>query len=289
MYSFAIIFIQNPVYVKTVSLLTIFLFIFSITNSQNIISDIPLEIETGSTYSVQDENPLNAMVNVAVNARIKKPCVAISYQNKFLIKEVNFTNGILIIPTNHGGFSISTSIFGNNNFQQSKISFGYGRSLGRSIEMGIAFHNFKVYIPQYNNLSLFTNELGLILHLDDKITVGLAAFNPLNAKFKYPVNSALSSRYRTGLGYRLSEDLLFSFELIKEESRKPGFSPGINYNFHHKFYFSTAFSFPEAKMFIAAGVHLKNIRINATMENHPVLGLSPGITCFFWFKKNSEL
>ena len=266
---------------KAFQFLLLFILSFFITKSQKIISDIPFELETGTIYSSEEDDPLNAMTNIAVNARIKKPCLAFTYQNKFLIKELNLTNGILIIPTNQGGFSLSTSVFGYNNFQQSKVSFGYGRYLGRSIELGIAFHYVKVYIPQYNNSSLITNELGLIIHLNDKITFGFAAFNPFRAKFKYPIQTNLSSTYRTGMGFRLSDNLLFSFELIKEEGRKPKYSPGINYNFDHKFYFSTAFSFPESKMLIVAGVKLNSVRINITMENHPVLGFSPGVTCFF--------
>jgi hypothetical protein len=180
----------------------------------------------------------------------------------------------------HGGVGILASYFGHEDYNETKLGVGYGKSLGK-VDIGIQFNYYSWRIAGYGKEALFNFEIGAILHISDQVYAGLHVFNPTGSQFGRDRMEKLASAISAGLGYEASDKVLISAEIIKEEDKPVIINTGVQYVFAEKFFARLGIYTEATHLYFGTGFKWNSIRIDITGSYHPQLGFTPGILLVF--------
>ncbi|PCH98760.1 MAG: hypothetical protein COB85_01035, partial [Bacteroidetes bacterium] len=163
----------------------------------------------------------------------------IYYENRFGIKELGLSAGLVVLPVNFwdgGVFGLSFSYFGYSMYNDMKIGLAYAKKLGDRYSVGIQFDYLRTSIGEdYGNKGTVAVEVGLQAELIDDLNIGVHIFNPTRAKAaEYKVQDVVTTEriptiLRFGLSYTFSEKVILTAEVEKDVYTKPSIKAGIEY------------------------------------------------------------
>ena len=233
-------------------------------------------------------NVFSFQVNPAVLAKLNKPSAGIYSEKRFLLKELSLYNAAGVIPTHSGNFGLDARLYGFTDYNETQLGLAYARSLGSKLDLGIQFSYYAVRVAGYGNASAINFGIGTILHLTDKLNAGLYAFNPVGGKFGKQQEEKLAFLYSAGFGYEASENFFVSMEIVKEEDKPVNVNAALQYKFAPQLLVRVGILTATSSMFTGIGYGWKSIRVDATANYHPQLGITPGLLIIFNFNKRKE-
>ncbi len=245
-----------------------------------------------SSYSLQQHDPLSFTGNQAALAQTKNAGIGVYGERRFMLAETSDYTLAASLPTRLGNFAVQLNYAGFKDFNENKIGLAYARKLGRAADIGIQFNYYGYRVPAYGNASAINFEIGTILHVTDKLNVGVHVYNPVGGKLgktSASLNSEkLAASYKLGLGYDASDKFFISSEIIKEEDKPVNVIAGFQYQFARQFFAKAGFMSESGSAYAGAGVGWKNLRLDISSGYHPQLGFSPGILLIMNFKSKAE-
>jgi hypothetical protein len=236
-------------------------------------------------YSKNFTDVLSVTSNQAVLAAIKSMAAGVYLEKRFFLEELKLYSIAFCVPLQFGGIGISAKYFGYNEYNETQLSVGYGKALGK-IDIGIQFNYHSVRIPGHGRDALFNIEAGTILHISEQIHAGFHVFNPTGARFGKNSQEKLASVYTAGFGYEASEKVFISAEIIKEENKPVNINAGLQYVFAKRLFARLGLFTETGNLYFGVGLKRNNFRIDITSNYHPQLGLTPGL--MFVFEGNDK-
>ena len=263
--------------------------LFDKANSQSLRRPISSSYISLGAYSIHHIDVFSVSQNQASLAQIKDPALGVYGEKRFLMEETNMFSSIVAIPTKEGNFAFQADYFGYKNFNESQLGVAYARNVGSKLDIGIKFNYYSFRIPGYENPSTLNFEMGAIVHVSEKINVGLHFYNPVGGKLSKTENDKLPSVYSFGLGYEPSENFLIAAEMVKEQGLPVSVNAAVQYQFAKSFFARFGIATENETPFAGAGVAFNNFRLEVSASYHPQLGLSPGVMLIMNLKsKNIE-
>ncbi len=222
--------------------------------------------------------------NQAGLAFLKNISAGIYVENKFLVKELNYRIFGFCLPTRSGVFALNINYFGYNLYNESKLGIAYAKAFGDSFSAGIELNYMRIAIGEgYGNKNLVSFEFGLLYSPVEQLNIGFHAFNPTGIWLLALNDECLSTKFRLGITYQFSLNLLISIESEKQLSTKPSLKTGLEYNFNQKFFIRTGVSTNPVTYAFGAGLLLNKLRIDLASSIHQVLGYSPQLSIIYLF------
>ena len=234
------------------------------------------------SYSTQHDDVFSYLNNQAALAQIKNVTAGVYGERRFLLTATSLYTAAIAIPTKNGNFGINIKYSGFKNFNENQIGLAYARSLGKKCDVGVQFNYYSYKVPSYNSAATVNFEIGAIVHLTDKLNMGLHVYNPVGGKFS-KTDEKLTAAYTVGLGYDVSDNFFISTEIVKEEDFPVNVNTGIQYRFMKQFFVRAGIASATSTGYAGAGVSWNNFRLDVTGSYHPQLGLSPGLLFIFNF------
>jgi hypothetical protein len=231
-------------------------------------------------YSKKFVDAFSAMSNQAALAQIKSTSAGIYGERRFLQEDINHYTAVAVLPTASGTFGLKADYFGSSSFNESEIGLGYGRSLGRFLDLGVKFNYHSIAAQGNGSAGTVAVELGAVAHLTQQLHAGVHLYNFMQATLG-KTEEPLGAVYRLGLGYEASEQLLLSLEMIKEENRPASANIGLQYQFMPEFFVRGGIASATENYFLGVGTRLSSFRFDLSASYHPVLGWTPGIMFLF--------
>ncbi len=210
--------------------------------------------------------------------------IGIFGERRFLLDALNYYTIALVIPTSKGNFGLEADYFGFKNYNESQLGIGYGKSLGSKVSVGIRFNYYMVKVPGYISATSMNYEAGAMFHLSEKLHAGIHVYNPVGGKLGKS-GEKLASIYKFGMGFEPSDKFFISTEIIKVELKPVNVLAVIDYNFKKRLFVKLGISSENTIAFATAGISFKDLRIDVSGSYHPVLGISPGLSLSYEFKK----
>jgi hypothetical protein len=241
-----------------------------------------------SAYSNNFIDAFSGSNNQAALARVKQPIAGMYGERRFMLKELSNYAAAISLPSKLGGFGIAINYFGGENFNTSQVGAAYGKKLGDKIDIGIGINYNMIKLSGYGSSSAINFEAGTILHLTDKINIGLHVYNPVGGKFGKMSNEKLASIYSGGIGYGASDKFFISTEISKEEDQPVNINAGMQYVFADHFFARLGVATETGNYFFGLGVHWKTFRVDAVTTWHAQLGITPAIMLLFNFQENKQ-
>lgn len=238
-------------------------------------------------YSYHFMDVFSCAANQAALARLPQAGAGVYAEKRFLQEKLNSYSAIIAMPTKLGGWSIAAKYLGSGEYNESELGIGYGKKLGR-VDLGVQFNYAMMRAAGYGNDAAVTVEAGTLWHITDRVHVGMHVFNPSGGKYGKQEQEKMAWVYKIGGGYEVSEKLLMSADIIKEEDKGVNVQAGIQYVLDNKFFIRAGMATATTAPWLGAGWAWKNIRTDITASYHPQLGITPGLLLIFNANKKNE-
>lgn len=262
--------------------LLFFLSFVQFSNAQQFKNNVGAPYIGLSGYSKKFNDAFGTNSNQAALGTLKSSAIGIVGERRFGLNDLNNYAANIAFTTKSGNFGLQANRFGSNAFNETQLGLGYGRSLGEKVSIGGKINYYNQQIAGYGNGSTINVEAGLLLHLTNKLSAGVSAFNPVGGTFGIDKTEKLASIYKFGLGYDVSDKVYIASELVKQENTPLNYIGAIHYQFEKKFFAKVGVSTAASNFFASAGVSLNNqFRIDLFASHHQQLGFSPGVLLLF--------
>ncbi|MFN6038808.1 MAG: hypothetical protein ACK452_10115 [Bacteroidota bacterium] len=204
------------------------------------------------------------------------------YENRFLVKELNYSAFVAAIPLKkNGGFGLSYTNFGFSVFRQTKVGLGYGMRFSENFSAGVQLDYFQARINDatnnYGNKGIFTGELGFLAKLTKQVSVSGHLYNIARAKIASYNNEIIPVVLKFGLHYKVSERVSLLTEAEKGSYTPMNIKGGVEYNPAKDFYLRAGANSNPMQMSFGAGVKYQELNFDLSSSWHSILGFSPQI------------
>ncbi len=206
------------------------------------------------------------------------------FQNKFLMKDLNYMGFAYAHPTSKGTFGVSFTNFGSTLYGESKFGLAYAMKFSEKITGGVQmnYHNTRVG-NNYGNHSALTAELGMQAYLNDDFMLAVHLFNPTRTKLNEFNDERIPTIFRFGLSYAFSDKVLTTVEAEKDLLNNPFFRAGIEYKTSEMFFLRAGIGTNPTLASFGFGFNKDNMQIDIAAGYHQVLGFMPEVSFNYVF------
>src|SRR4030095_6917407 len=121
-------------------------------------------------------------------------------ERKWMLKELDNYEAAVSCSLYNGGLGISLKQSGDADFSEQGLELGYGKNLGR-LELGIFFSYLHDQARGYDNMGFGFSELGMRLHVSDRMISGWELGLPVFGRAGKTVPEKAPQFFRMGFGY----------------------------------------------------------------------------------------
>ena len=218
---------------------------------------------------------------------VKNVSVGLSYENRFLLKELQNQSLAIAIPLKYGVLSIGGNTFGYQDFRTFKSGLGYAMLLSKDLSMGIQMNHQMIRLSEaYGVNQTVTGELGLSYSVNGDWSIGMSVFNIGRNKLSLSPEDRYSTTMRLGTKYELSEKTMLLAEFEKDIEHDLRSKIGIEYLPLKSLAFRGGFATSPIELSFGLGWLIsEKYTLDFGTQFHQLLGWSPHISFKYVFVK----
>lgn len=224
--------------------------------------------------------------NPANLVSVKKMGFGLSYENRFLLKELQSQGFVVALPLKVGVISLGLQSFGFKNFRTNRLGVGYSMKLADFLSCGVQLNYHQVRLTDaYGRKDALTAELGLRANITDNWKVAFSVFNLTRTKISEFGEDRLTTLMRFGTQYTFSEKVMFVAELEKNIEFPVRFKTGIEYSPIRKLFLRGGFATQPIELSAGLGYRFKEqFQLDLGSAYHQILGWSPNFSFTYLMK-----
>ena len=220
--------------------------------------------------------------NPGATADIDKFSVGLSYENRFLLKELQSQGLAIVMPLKVGVLSVGGHMYGYREYRSYKAGAGYSMKLSENLFAGVQLNYQGLSLnANYGTKSSMTAEAGIYAKLSQKWKLGITVFNVGRAKLSNYEDDRFSTVMRFGSAYKFSQKINLAVELEKDLDYKLRFKSGVEYQLVDNFFIRGGFATAPIELTFGIGYKLKQIQLDLGSAYHQILGWSPHFSILF--------
>ena len=221
--------------------------------------------------------------NQAVLAKKIRPGISVTGERRFMLDENSVYTATGVLSTSLGGFGFQLSHAGGSLYRQDAFGLAYAHELGR-LALGLQFNYSIQGFKGYESVNSWNVEFAMLWQIEKHLHTGIQIHNPAGLLKRGEKSEGTSSFFQWGIGYDLSEQFYVGAALIKSPYRSVHLLTNFQYQFGKKFIAKAGLQSETGSLFAGAGLLWGNLRLDLTVNQHPQLGISPGLNLMYWFK-----
>ena len=224
--------------------------------------------------------------NPANLVSVKKLGLGLSYENRFLLKELQSQGFVVALPLKVGVISFGLQSFGFKNFRTNRLGVGYSMKLAEFLSCGVQLNYHQVRLTDaYGRKDALTAELGLRANITDNWKVAFSVFNLTRTKISEFGEDRLTTLMRLGTQYTFSEKVMLVAELEKNIEFPIRFKTGIEYSPIRKLFLRGGFATQPIELSAGLGYRFKEqFQLDLGSAYHQILGWSPNFSFTYLMK-----
>jgi hypothetical protein len=214
--------------------------------------------------------------NPGALADVSKMAIGVSYENRFLLRELQSQGFVYIQPLKKGVISLGAQSYGYTHFRTFRGGLGYSMKLSEKFMAGVQM-NYQTLrlIEAYGSKQALTAEFGILGHLTDQWSVGMSVFNLGRAKLSVFEDDRFSTIMRLGTSYVFSGKLTVVAEAEKNLEYALRLKAGLDYMVARSFYFRAGVATQPVEVTFGFGHKMKSFQLDLGSAHHQQLGWSP--------------
>jgi hypothetical protein len=224
--------------------------------------------------------------NPGALGQVESITAGVSYENRFLLKELQSQGFAVVIPLKVGVISVGGHLYGYNQFRSFKGGLGYSMKLADKFYAGVQLNYQGIRLSQnYGSTNSMTAEAGIYGEITDNWSFGVSVFNLGRAKLSEFQDDRYSTVMRIGSVYKFSDKFLLSGEFEKDLEHDLRFKSGLEYQVIDNFFVRGGFATAPVEVTFGFGYKFKQVQLDLGSAYHQILGWSPHFSLVFQAKK----
>ncbi len=250
--------------------------------NENIVSGGKQAAMAGTSVCFRDLWAANN--NQAGLSDLKKIEAGIYVENRFLNKNLSYSNFLFAAPTSTGVFALNYSYFGFALYNEQKAGLAYAKRLAKFLSVGLQLDYLRTFIGyDYGSKNNFTFELGLQSEITEQLTLGAYVFNPVNVKLNDYHDERIPALFRIGMSYKPANEFLIACEIEKNIYFKPSVKIGLEYHLVEQAYVRCGIKTNPVEYAFGAGFEWQHFVFDLSSSIHQILGYSPQLSIVYRF------
>lgn len=227
-----------------------------------------------ATVAISD--PWSFHHNPGALAEVDKQSFGVSYENRFLLKELQSQGLVYVQPLKKGVLSVGAQLYGFSQYRTHRIGAGYSLKLSEKFSAGVQMNYQGVRLSDYyGSKNTVTAELGFLAKITEEWKIGVSVFNLGRAKLSDYQEDRFTTLMRLGTSYTFSKKVLVAAEVEKNVDYAMRFKAGMDYQLIDNFFFRAGFATQPIEISFGFGYKFKVLQIDLGTAYHQVLGWSP--------------
>jgi hypothetical protein len=201
---------------------------------------------------------------------------AVFGEQRFTAGEIRQTGAVAALPVQGGALGLSLAYFGFEAYNEQRLGLAYARSLSPNLQLGAQFLAFRTRIPEYGSATNLSFELGLQARLSPVFRVAARVYNPIRQSVIE--GEDLPSLLAIGLQYQPSPKVRLLLETEKDIAFPVRVRTGLEYQLLSALQLRLGLATEPLQYSFGLGLEAApGWRIDLATQQHPYLGLSPGV------------
>ena len=223
--------------------------------------------------------------NPGALGKLDKLTVGVSYENRFLLSDLQSQAFSASVPMKIGVVSIGAFNYGSTEFRNFRTGIGYALKLADNFSAGVQINYQGLRLPEYYGSSnTVTGEVGVLLNITDEWNFGASIFNLGRAKLSDFKDDRYNTVLRIGTSFTPSKLVRISAEIWKDIDAPVSVRGGIEYEPFKDFHLRAGIGSQPTAFAFGFGYKWKVIRMDIASSYHQTLGWSPQIS--FTYQKD---
>lgn len=223
--------------------------------------------------------------NPAGLTELKSTSIGMSYENRYLLKELQTQAFVFAKPFTWGVLSVGAQSFGYKYYRTTRIGMGYSLKLSDRFSAGVQLNYQGIRIENYGSKGTVTAEAGFLAKVTETITLGFSVSNLGRAQLTDFQDERFSTFLRLGMQYKISEKVLTLLEVEKEVKSKIRVKGALEYELLRGFYVRAGGASQPIELTFGFGYQFKNrLKLDMGSAWHQQLGWSPHFGLSYDFK-----
>ncbi|MBL4862593.1 MAG: hypothetical protein JKY09_06205 [Crocinitomicaceae bacterium] len=224
--------------------------------------------------------------NPGALGEIESLSVGVSYENRFLLKELQSQGLAVAVPLKVGVISVGGHLYGYDQFRSYKGGLGYSLKLAEKLYAGVQMNYQGVRLSgNYGAKNSVTAEAGVYSKLSEQWKLGVAVFNVGRSQLSDYEDDRFSTMMRIGSSYRFSKKVELSVEIEKDLEYALRLKSGVEYQVVDHFFIRGGVATAPVELTFGFGYHFDRIHLDLGSAYHQILGWSPHFSLVFVSKK----
>ena len=215
---------------------------------------------------------------------IRKTAVGVSYENRYLLKELQSQALVVAHPLKKGVLSLGAQSYGYSLYRTNRIGLGYALKLSDKFYAGVQLNYLSLKISNYGQKGTVSGEAGVLAKINEQLSFGFSVINLNRAKVLIDQNDHFSTFFRLGLLYRVSFKVILLAEAEKEI--ESGIRPkgAMEYGFSENFFLRVGVAANPMELTFGTGFVFKKVyKLDIGSAWDQRLGWSPHVGFTFDF------
>lgn len=227
--------------------------------------------------------------NPAALADIESITAGVSYENRFLLRELQSQGFAVAIPLTVGVISVGGQTYGYSQYRSYKGGLGYSMQLAEKLYAGVQLNYLGLQLPEnYGSKSSLSAEAGIYAKFTDNWKIGFSVYNIGRAKLAEFEDDRFSTVMRIGTAYTFSEKVIVAVDFEKNLDYPLRLKAGIEYEVLDNFYLRGGMATNPVELTFGFGYRFKQIQLGIGSAYHQTLGWSPHFALIFQASKKQK-
>jgi hypothetical protein len=227
--------------------------------------------------------------NPGALAQLERTAVGVSYENRYLLKELQTQGLVLVHPMKKGVISVGAQLYGYQAYRTTRIGAGYSMALAARLYAGVQLNYGQLRIERYGTKNTVTAEFGLLAVINKQLSLGCSIFNLGRNRLNAYQDERFSTCMRLGLMYKVSEKVKTLLEMMQETGKPLRLKCALEYGISEQVNFRAGSAFNPLEIAFGCGYRLKNnLQLDLGSSWQQVPGWSPHIGLTFVLQQKAD-
>jgi hypothetical protein len=220
---------------------------------------------------------------------IQTPTVGVSYENRFLLKELQSQGLAYAHPLKVGVISVGAQFFGYELYRSQRVGMGYSMQFAKRFFAGVQLNYQGLQLKEnYGNKNSVTAELGFLTMITNELRLGFSISNLNRSRLTKHPREYFSTNFRLGMSYLLANKVLFLAEASKTVVDPLRGHFAIEYQAINDFYIRVGVATSPLNFTFGVGYKWKFIALDAGSAYQSIVGWSPHVSLTFTAIKKAK-
>jgi hypothetical protein len=207
-----------------------------------------------------------------------------TYENRFGMPGMDFMATGITGKVPFGHISINAFRFGDDIYNEHKLSLGYATEIG-IIRIGGRANYIQYMVQDFGTRNTYSVDFGGIATITPQLVIGAQALNITQANINAETEQRVPTLLKLGLSYRPRDYFMLNAEIEKDIIKTAMIKLGAEYNFMEKFYLRTGLNSNSFQSFYGLGFKYLSFQWDYALSNHAEMGFSHSISMHYKLRR----